>query len=68
MSVNQGAKALAISIANIIAQLPFLYFLPKWFGINGIWLALPLSNIVLALIVAPLLWNDVQRSSNNNSE
>ena len=61
MSVNQGAKALSISIANIIIQLPFLYLLPKWWGINGIWLSLPLSNVVLSFIVAPILWKEMKK-------
>lgn len=63
MSVNQAGKALAIAIGNIVVQLPFLYFLPKWLGIDGIWLSMPLSNVVLSLIVAPILWRDIQNSS-----
>jgi putative MATE family efflux protein len=60
MAVNQGRKALAVSVGNIIIPLPFLYFLPQWFGVDGIWLSLPLSNVLLTLIVAPVLWRDIQ--------
>ncbi|EAS45259.1 MATE family efflux transporter [Photobacterium profundum] len=67
MAVNQGGKALAISIGNMLIQLPFLYFLPQWLGVDGIWLSVPISNIVLTLIVAPLLWRDIQHSSQKHS-
>ena len=60
MAVNQGGKALAISVGNMLMQLPFLYFLPPIFGINGIWLAIPLSNITLACIVIPAVWYDLR--------
>ncbi|WP_017220504.1 MATE family efflux transporter [Moritella dasanensis] len=61
MAIGKGAKALAISVGNMLIQLPFLYFLPQWFGVNGIWLALPLSNIVLFVIVAPVVWHDIKQ-------
>lgn len=66
MAVNQGGKALAVSVGNILIQLPFLYFLPQWFGVDGIWLSLPLSNVLLTLVVAPVLWRDIQSRSNVN--
>ena len=58
----QNAKiALFISLANIVIQLPFLYILPQYWGEFGIWIALPLSNIVMLVLVAPLLWRDLKR-------
>ncbi|WP_022943162.1 MATE family efflux transporter [Psychromonas hadalis] len=60
MAVGQANKALWVSMGNMLVQLPFLYFLPLWLGVNGVWLAVPLSNILLTLIVAPLLWKDLQ--------
>ncbi|SON51939.1 MATE family efflux transporter [Vibrio tapetis] len=66
MSVNQGGKALAISIGNMVIQLPFLYVLPKIMGLNGIWMSVPISNIVLTLIIVPFLWRDLKNISNQN--
>lgn len=66
MAVNQAGKALAISVGNIVVQLPFLYFLPLWLGIDGIWLSMPLSNVVLSLIVAPLLWRSLAGKDDKN--
>ena len=59
LAINQGAKALMISVGNMLVQIPFLMILPQWLGINGIWLALPLSNLALFLVVAPMLWKNV---------
>lgn len=61
MAVDQGGKALAVSAGNMLIQLPFLYFLPQWFGLDGIWLSVPISNIVLTLIIVPILWRDLNR-------
>ncbi|MBV1841461.1 MATE family efflux transporter [Photobacterium ganghwense] len=61
MAMNQGGKALFISAGNMMIQLPFLYWLPKMLGIDGIWLAMPLSNIALAMIVIPMMWHDLHR-------
>ncbi|WP_051303185.1 MATE family efflux transporter [Psychromonas aquimarina] len=61
MAVGKGVKALTISVSNMLIQLPFLYFLPQWLGVSGVWLALPLSNIALFIIVAPLVWQDVHK-------
>ncbi|QUM77197.1 MATE family efflux transporter [Moritella sp. 24] len=61
MAIGKGAKALSISIGNMLIQLPFLYFLPQWLGVDGIWLALPLSNIALFSIVAPMVWHDIKQ-------
>ncbi|TMM45977.1 MATE family efflux transporter [Colwellia ponticola] len=61
MSVNQSGKAIAIAVANILVQLPFLFFLPQWLGVNGIWLLVPISNICLTLLIAPLLYREVNR-------
>ena len=61
LSVGDAKKSLLISLSNMFIQLPFLYFLPKIYGLDGIWLALPVSNIVLTLVVAPVLWADIQK-------
>jgi Na+-driven multidrug efflux pump len=37
-------------------QLPFLFILPMFMGLDGIWLAMPLSNVALSGVVIWLLW------------
>lgn len=67
-SVSQAGKALFIALGNMFIQLPFLFFLPKIMGLEGVWLAMPVSNVVLFIIVAPMLYLDIrakQASSQN---
>ena len=56
--VNKGSKAMFVTIGNMVIQLPFLFIMPKLLGVTGIWIAFPLSNIALSLVVMTMLWRD----------
>jgi len=49
-------KAKITTTINIIRQfvlmLPLLYFLPKYYGVNGVWLAIPITDFTLAIITS----------------
>ncbi|MBY5992554.1 MATE family efflux transporter [Ferrimonas balearica] len=60
-SLGAGRKATLITLANMGIQLPFLLLLPPWLGLDGVWLALPISNVVLSLVAGTLLWREWQR-------
>ncbi|WP_337112003.1 MATE family efflux transporter [Photobacterium sp. Hal280] len=62
MSVGQGGMALAISLSNMLVQLPFLWLLPKWLGENGVWLAMPVSNMFLAVLVLGAMWKSLSQT------
>ncbi|MDF5485586.1 MATE family efflux transporter, partial [Vibrio parahaemolyticus] len=66
-SVNKGSKAMFVTLGNMLVQLPFLFIMPKLFGVTGIWLAFPLSNIALSLVVISMLWRDVKKLLNESS-
>ncbi|MCL1126141.1 MATE family efflux transporter [Shewanella surugensis] len=68
MAVGIGGRSLWISIGNLFIQLPFLYFLPKWMGINGIWLVLPVSTMIMFVIVAPMLWRHITKNKTLSSD
>lgn len=55
VAVGKSGQAFFVSVGNILVQFPFLFILPKYLGIDGVWLAVPISNIVFALIVLPML-------------
>jgi putative MATE family efflux protein len=55
VAVGKSGQALFVSVGNMLVQFPFLFILPKYLGIDGVWLAVPLSNIAFALIVLPML-------------
>ncbi|EKO3978238.1 MATE family efflux transporter [Vibrio fluvialis] len=60
-ATNHGGKAMFVTVGNMVVQLPFLYILPKLYGITGVWIAFPLSNIALSCVVGVMLWRDVSR-------
>ena len=49
-------KAKITIFLNIIRQflllLPLLYFLPKYYGVKGVWLAIPITDFVMAIITS----------------
>ena len=50
-AMARAKVATLISIGNMFVQLPFLFVLPLWLGVTGIWIAMPVSNILLGLAV-----------------
>lgn len=50
-AIGEGTKALVISIGNLLIQVPFLLIVPKFYQLDGVWLAMPLSSALLAIPV-----------------
>ncbi|MCW8345276.1 MATE family efflux transporter [Vibrio sp. ZSDZ65] len=59
-AINKSKKALFVTLGNMLVQLPFLYVLPKIWGVTGIWIAYPISNVALAIVVVYMMWKDVR--------
>lgn len=55
VAMGKSRQAMFVSVGNMLVQIPFLFILPKYLGIDGVWLAVPLSNIAFALIVLPMV-------------
>lgn len=55
-AVGKGRRALVVTIGNIVIQVPFLALLPFAWGLTGVWLAVPVSNLLLSPVVIFLLW------------
>ncbi|OHX10389.1 hypothetical protein BI347_21625 [Chromobacterium sphagni] len=53
--------ALGVTISKTLLLLPALSLLPLWLGQNGVWLAMPLVNLLLGLLVGGLLWAQSRR-------
>ncbi|MDD4169962.1 MAG: MATE family efflux transporter, partial [Desulfotomaculaceae bacterium] len=51
-SVGQVKKSIIIILSRgIFFVLPLLWILPHWFGLNGIWLAIPAAEALAALMI-----------------
>ncbi|GKX52872.1 MATE family efflux transporter [Budvicia aquatica] len=60
-AIGEGHKALIITICNMLIQLPFLFVMPLFLGIDGVWLAMPVSSIVLLIPVSILLVKQIKK-------
>ncbi|MCQ2913875.1 MAG: polysaccharide biosynthesis C-terminal domain-containing protein [Alphaproteobacteria bacterium] len=50
-SVENCKRSATLSIVNMFVQIPFLFIMPKFFGIKGLWLVYGIANIGLALLI-----------------
>lgn len=60
-AIGEGQKALVISIGNLLLQVPFLFILPKYWGLDGVWLTMPIATVILAIPVAFMFYHRYQR-------
>ncbi len=59
-AMARAKVATIISMGNVFVQLPFLFVLPPWLGVTGIWIAMPVSNVLLGLAVLIYLRIDLK--------
>lgn len=60
-SLGMVRHATLITLSNMLILFPFLALLPLCLGVDGVWLAMPLSNLCLALIVCFMLYHQIKR-------
>ncbi|CAI8758541.1 MATE family efflux transporter [Pseudomonas zeae] len=46
-AINKNTKAVAITVLNMLIQVPALLILAPWLGVTGVFLALPISTAIL---------------------
>ncbi|WP_234495249.1 MATE family efflux transporter [Vibrio maritimus] len=64
-AISYSRKALFVTLGNMLIQLPFLYVMPKLWGVTGVWIAYPLSNVALSLVVGVIIWRDIRKLQTN---
>jgi putative MATE family efflux protein len=63
-SVGKAKYAMfATLFRQVILLIPFLFFFPVYFGINGIWLAFPVADTISAMAVAFVLYHEWKKIS-----
>lgn len=75
-SIGDAKKAIFLSLSRqIVFLLPLLLILPNFFGLNGIWYSLPVSDGISFITASVLLYlqykknrPDIQNVSSNESE
>jgi len=56
-----GIAAFLSMMRQVIVLIPLLFFLPKHFGLTGVWLAGPVSDIISAMVVSFFLIRELRR-------
>ena len=67
-AMGRSSKAMFCTIGNMLVQLPFLFTLPYILGLTGVWLAYPLSNIALGIVLIWMLRKDLAQENGGLKE
>ena len=58
-SISKAPKAIFMSLSRqVIFLIPALYFFSKWFGLTGVWLAIPFSDLLASLVALLFLLSE----------
>ncbi len=61
-SIGMAGKSIFLSLARqVIFLIPLLLFLPTIFGLNGIWLSFPTSDLLATLATSAMIWWQFRR-------
>ncbi len=61
--VNKEASANLLTIAKILLLFPVIYFMAELFGLDGIWLSMPIVNLILVLVFVALFYRYLNTST-----
>ena len=60
-SIGQARKAIFLSLTRqVIVLIPLLFFLPHFLGVEGVWISMPIADLVSTIITAILIIKQVK--------
>lgn len=63
-SLGEATKSIFMSLSRqIIFLLPLLFMLPDWWGLNGVWVSFPISDLFATLVAVVLLVIELRKIS-----
>lgn len=66
-SIGLASKAIFLSLTRqLIYLLPLLYALPQVFGPTGVWMSMPISDLLAAVTAALMLWYQMRLFNKSN--
>lgn len=66
-SIEQNVKATFIAIGRtFIFTMPLLYILPKFYGVNGVWYATPVADVLAFIVAIFFIRKEFRRLKNLN--
>lgn len=68
LSIGMSKQAIFLSLTRqLIFLIPCLIVLPMWLGALGVWISMPISDLVAAIVTAVLLVRQFKRFSNEKA-
>lgn len=49
------------TLGKTLLLIPALWLMPQWWGVNGVYIALPLVNMLIGMVIASVLWRELGR-------
>lgn len=60
-ALGMAGKAVFLSLTRqVIFMIPLLFILPGFMGLDGVWAAFPISDVVATVVAAGLLWTQMR--------
>lgn len=63
-----GLQAMALSrlslfgtLGKTLALIPALWLMPQWWGVSGVYTALPVVNVAIGIMISWVLWRELRR-------
>lgn len=67
-SLGMASKSIFLSLTRqVIFLIPLLLIFPRIYALNGIWIAMPVSDTIATAITLLLLWRTDKKLQNKNS-
>ena len=55
--IGMASKAIFLSISRqVLVLIPCLLILPRFYGQLGVWISMPISDLIASLIAGGMLW------------
>lgn len=56
-SIGMASKAIFLSVSRqVLILIPCLLILPQFYGQEGVWMSMPISDLIASLIAGIMLW------------
>lgn len=67
-SIGKAKTSIFLSLSRqLIFLVPAIIILPPFMGLDGVWMAMPFSDIVAALMAYYMLWDYIRKMRKNNT-
>jgi Na+-driven multidrug efflux pump len=68
-SVGMAGKAIFLSMSRqVLFLIPLLLTLPAFYGADGVWWSMPISDALSSIVATFLLLNQIKKLKNYNSD